>query len=130
MTLDKMARHIANLPLWITNTLTKDEHDFAVSPNPAVPAYSSGEELAKYFDKNVADAKAAIENAKEEDFDKLYVIRGGERIYYNEPKGKIVRNFGLNHLVHHRGQLSVYLRLLDVPVPGMYGPSADEGRPA
>jgi len=130
MTLDKIARHITNLPLWITTTLTTDERDFATTPSPAVPAYNSGEELAKHFDKNVADAKAALENVNEEDFEKLYVLRAGEKVFYNEPKGRIIRNFALNHMVHHRGQLSVYLRLLDVPVPGMYGPSADEARPA
>ena len=126
MTLEKIARHITNLPRWITNTMQNDGIDFSKSSLPAVPPFTSGEELASHFDANIAEAKAALEAANEEDFAKTYTISNGEHVISARPKEDVLRDFAFNHIVHHRGQLSVYLRLLDVPVPGMYGPSADD----
>ncbi len=80
----------------------------------------------KIFETNLNTAIADLEKMKDEDFNKMWVVKRGEQVFYNLPKNVAIRGWGFSHLFHHRGQLSVYLRLLDVPIPGMYGPSADE----
>jgi uncharacterized damage-inducible protein DinB len=125
MTLGRLASHVAEIPGWITMTLNTDELDFAkwdYKPHVA----QTTEELVGILDKHVGEALAALENAKDEDFDKMWTMRNGEHVYYTLPKKVIIRSFGLSHNYHHRAQLGVYLRLLDVPVPGVYGPTADE----
>ena len=74
------------------------------------------------FNKAIAD----LETMSENDFDKTWILRSGDQVIRNMPKKVAIRGMGFSHLIHHRGQLSVYLRLLNIPVPGMYGPSADE----
>ena len=84
-------------------------------------------ELVAKFEKNVADARLAISNASDEEFAKTWtMLKGGAKIF-SMPKMVCMRSFVMNHSIFHRGQLAVYLRLLDVPVPALYGPSADEG---
>jgi len=129
-TLLGLARHVARLPQWTTLILYQDEINFANNPWPPYPEIKSAEELTAFFDKSVADAEKAIENAPEDEFMKTFTMKMGDHVVGAMPKAAAIRNMSFNHLVHHRGQLSVYLRLNDVPVPGMYGPSADEGRPA
>ena len=125
MKLGRLSTHIAELPGWIGMTLTTEELDFSKMDykpltNPTM------EELLELHDKNVAIANAALDGASDEEFDKIWTLRNGDHIILSMPKKVVLRSMAYNHMVHHRGQLSVYLRMLDVPVPGMYGPSADE----
>jgi uncharacterized damage-inducible protein DinB len=125
-----LARHVARLPEWIPYIIEHDEIDVSKSPFPPYPDMEKVEDLIAYFDQNVKQAEDALETAPDEDFMKPFTMRMGDHIIFTLPKAAVLRNMAFNHLVHHRGQMSVYLRLLDVPVPGMYGPSADEKRPA
>lgn len=125
MKLGKLAKHIADLPVWFERILNADEFDLAsASFNREPPA--STEEILKQFDKVLAAAVAVLESATDENLNSIWVFRRGEQVMFQLPKKVAVRNLAMNHAYHHRGQLSVYLRLLNVPVPGMYGPSADE----
>jgi uncharacterized damage-inducible protein DinB len=125
MTLGRLATHIAEIPYWIVEILGKDEFDFAARPyNPRVAA--THEELMEIFSKNVEQAAEALSAADDNLLNKTWTVRNGEHIMFAAPKKVAIRGWAFNHQYHHRGQLSVYLRLLDIPVPGMYGPSADE----
>ena len=86
------------------------------------------EDLVAAFDKNVRDARKAIESAKDPDYQVTWSLKRGDQVFFSAPRAVIVRQT-INHLVHHRGQLTVYLRLIDVPVPSIYGPTADEKWP-
>lgn len=125
MKLGRLATHIAELPGWITMTMMTDELDFEqFEYKQHMPATT--EELLAKHDENVAQAISILENANYEDFDKMWTMRRGDHIFFTLPKKVVMRSFSFNHMYHHRGQLSVYLRLLHVPVPGIYGPSADD----
>jgi uncharacterized damage-inducible protein DinB len=125
MTLGRLATHIAQIPRWMSNIILHDEYDFAANPYKADVAGSS-EELIKTFNEIYHKALADLEAADDEVFHKIWTVKSGEQIFYQLPKKVAIRGWAYNHLYHHRGQLSVYLRLLNIPVPGMYGPSADE----
>jgi len=125
MTLGTLASHIAEIPTWVNATIEKDELDFATSDyKPFIP--TSAEELVERFDKNMSAAVESLKNTSNETLMKNWKLRSGEDIYFDMPKIQVLRGFVLNHNVHHRGQLSVYLRLNDVPLPSVYGPTADE----
>jgi len=124
MTIRSLASHIAELPSWISMALTTTELDFANNPYKAVPI-SNTTELMEFFEKSLADGKAHLEKAKEEQLSENWTLRNGDEIYSTTPKAEVIR-MSLNQTVHHRAQLGVFLRLLDVPIPGSYGPSADE----
>jgi uncharacterized damage-inducible protein DinB len=126
MTLGRLATHIAELPHWTGVTLSTDELDFSKREYKPFTAGST-EEILALFDKNVADARSAIANASEEVWGKTWTLRNGDHVIFTQPKPGVLRSFVLSHSIHHRGQLSVYLRLNDAPVPSIYGPSADEG---
>ena len=125
MTLGRLATHVAEIPHWISDIINIDEFDFQQHFKPSKA--SSQEELMQVFDEKLNTAIADLEKMTDEDFKKMWVVKQGDKVYYNLPKAIAVRGWGFSHLFHHRGQLSVYLRLLDVLVPGMYGPTADEG---
>jgi len=113
------------MPGWITNTLTGTELNLSgASPY----SYEKTEDLLAMFDRNVREARAAIAASKDADYDVDWSLKVGDRVVLTQPRRAIVRNH-INHLCHHRGQLTVYLRLIDVPLPSIYGPTADE-RPA
>ena len=122
--LGSLAIHIARLPSWVERVNTSDEFDVAKGVLPKLPGNS--EELLTFFDTNIAAATRNLQGATDELLMKPWTFRNGERIIFTAPKVSVIRNMGLNHIYHHRGQLSVYLRLLNIPVPGMFGPSADE----
>ena len=122
--LGALATHLANLPMWGAETLNKSEFDVAGGQPPSAPP-SKAEMLAS-FDKNVAATRAALTGKTDAELMSIWSLKRGGHTLFSMPKAVVWRSFVLNHLVHHRGQLSVYLRLLDVPVPSMYGPSADE----
>ena len=124
MPMGRLAAHVANMFNWFPTTLETDELDFANGFEEPKPANT--EELVELLDKNVAAANESLRKTDEADFMKQWTLRNGEEIFLQMPKIGVVRAMILNHIIHHRGQLSVYLRMNDIPVPGMYGPSADE----
>ena len=125
MTLGRLATHIAELTRFITIILTSDELDFATGKYKPTIAKSS-EELLQIFREKLDGAIEALKNASDEKMRENWSLRNGEQIFFTLPRMAAIRGLAMNHIIHHRGQLSVYLRLLDVPVPGMYGPTADE----
>jgi uncharacterized damage-inducible protein DinB len=125
MTVGRLATHIAECMGWTHRILNNDVHEFPTGPFTPHTAATT-EELTGIFQKNLDEAIAALERATEEGFDKIWTAKRGDQTLYQIPKKVAIRGWGFSHVYHHRGQLSVYLRLLDVPVPGMYGPSADE----
>lgn len=124
-TLGHLAQLVAGMPGWIANTLSENDLDLAKYPGYS---YETTENLLRTFDRNVAAAHKAIANSKDADYKKEWSLRHGDRVIFTQPRGPVVRTH-INHLIHHRGQLSVYLRLIDVPVPSIYGPTADEKMP-
>jgi uncharacterized damage-inducible protein DinB len=122
--LGELANHVANLPTWTGVVVNNDDFDIATRKRPA--PFSSTKALLDFFDANVRDARAAIESASDEQLKKTWTLRNGEHTVVTMPKTSALRSFFMNHHIHHRGQLSVYLRMQDVPVPNMYGPTADE----
>jgi uncharacterized damage-inducible protein DinB len=120
--------HLANIPFWAVMTLTKDELDIApVGAEPyRTPQCHSEKEILEQFDKNVAAARAAIVAAPDAEFFKPWSLLMGGKTMFTLPKIAVLRSFVMNHSIHHRAHLCVYLRLNNVPVPGLYGPSADD----
>ena len=124
MKLKDLVTHIADLPTWITMAIEKDQLDFATSPyNPK--NCNGGEELVAYFDKNVEEAKQYLQKSKDDILEEIWTLKNGEIIYMQSTKLETIRH-SYSQMVHHRAQLGVYLRLLNIPIPGVYGPSADE----
>lgn len=125
MSLGRLAKHLVEIPQWVEASLIKDELDFEVAKYVPTDATSS-RELLEFYDKNLSQAMEILRKTPDEEYKKNWTLRSGEQIYVTMPKSAVVRSFIMSHSIHHRAQLSVYLRLLDIPVPGMYGPSADE----
>ena len=126
MSLGHLAKHLANMPLWMSITLEQDEFD----ANPAVSAnipreFTTRAALLEEFDAQLRKARASLEVTADERMMRPWSLKNGGAVQFTLPRAAVVRTFVLSHMIHHRGQLSVYLRLLDVPVPGVYGPSAD-----
>jgi uncharacterized damage-inducible protein DinB len=127
MTLKQLTTHIAEMPGWLPMMLQTAELDMAAAGNSFTPAnVSNGKELVELFDGNVRKMREALAGATDEVLKETWTLRNGETVIFSQPKAGVVRGMIVNHLIHHRGQLSVYLRLNDVPVPSIYGPSADE----
>lgn len=125
MTMEQLTAHIAELPTWIPMALNTTELDFASQPYEATPINDT-KELLGLFEKSVEEGRTALQNAKEEDLIPSWTLRNGEQVYMTMSKYEVIRH-ALSQTIHHRAQLGVYLRLLDIPIPGSYGPSADEG---
>lgn len=124
-TLGSLAAHIANLPTWITTIVEQGQFDLASAVPPNMPPRTTAE-LLEMFDRNVRQLQAALKAADNLKLTRDWKLRRGDEIIQKQERWEAMRVTGLNHLIHHRAQLTVYLRLLDVPVPGLYGPSADE----
>lgn len=120
--LGHLAQLVALMPGWIARTVREREIDLARGSGYS---YEKTETLVALFDRNVADAKAALQRASDEDMMVTWSLRMGDRVLMALPRGVAVRSH-ISHLIHHRGQLTVYLRLVDVPIPSIYGPTADE----
>jgi uncharacterized damage-inducible protein DinB len=120
--LGHLAQLIAGMPGWITNIATETELDLAKYPGYS---YESTETLLARFDSAVAEARAAIANLRDSELGVQWSLKHGDRVLFSIPRGANIRST-INHLIHQRGQLTVYQRLIDVPVPSMYGPTADE----
>lgn len=122
-TLGRLAIHVAEIIAWWKEVLTQDELNF-IDFEPKEIKTSA--HLLAYFDDLLTEAKKVLSEVKDEEFAKEWSMTHGEDILFTLPKKQVARLFCLNHLVHHRSQLGVYLRLLGVPVPAAYGPSADD----
>jgi uncharacterized damage-inducible protein DinB len=127
-TIGWVAAHLSEIPGWVGGTLKQDSWDInpvGGEPYKSPPA-ESREQILAVFDKNVAEAREAIAAASDEDFAKQWSLLSGGNVVFTMPRIGVVRSFVLNHTIHHRAFLCSYLRLNDVPVPGLYGPSGDE----
>jgi uncharacterized damage-inducible protein DinB len=127
-TLGDLATHLATIPSWAPPTIEQDALDLAPGGAPplrAVPIRSRQEALER-FDENVMAARAAIAGASDELLLKPWTLLSGGQAIFTMPRTAVLRGFIMNHIIHHRAQLGIYLRLNDVPVPSIYGPSADE----
>lgn len=124
MNIRQLATHIAELPSWVTMALTTDELDFATSPY-SLPEVNNSQQLIDFFEQSLADGRSHLDSAIEAHLEPNWTLRKGDEIYSVTSKGEVIR-MAFSQIVHHRAQLGVYLRLLDVPIPGSYGPSADD----
>jgi uncharacterized damage-inducible protein DinB len=131
MAMGRLAGHIAEMVGFVGMTFQGESLDFAAQGSaPRQPTVmGSRKELLDLFDKNVADAKAMISKASDEELKKVWTLMMGGKTIFSMPRAQVLRSMILHHIIHHRGQLSVYLRMNQVPVPSIYGPSGDEGRP-
>jgi uncharacterized damage-inducible protein DinB len=120
--LGHLAQLVATMPGWLTKTLRDTEINLATAPGYS---FETTEALLGEFDRHVRDAREALTAARDADFTVLWSLKNGDQVLFTAPRGAVVRSH-MNHLIHHRGQLSVYLRLNDVPLPSIYGPTADE----
>ncbi len=123
-TMRRLAAHVANLPTWVVMAIQRDALD--ITPPYRMPEPETCAALLAMFDHNVAEARAAIAGAADEHLLKTWTLLVGGREIFTLPRAAVLRSMVMNHLIHHRAQLCLYLRLNDVPVPGLYGPSADE----
>jgi len=123
MPLNRLASHVAELPSWQKMALDTEVFDLPQGFKPVVAGSTA--ELLEMFDKNVADARSALAAATDEDLTKTWTFKYMGHHIFTAPRPKVMRSF-LNHLIHHRAQLGVYLRENNIPIPGMYGPSADD----
>ncbi len=124
MTIKQLATHIAELPAWITMGLTTGGLDFAA--NPYQPAdINNTTDLLEFFENSYADGRAHLQATNEAVLAQPWVLRNGDYIILNQTKYDTVR-VSISQTIHHRAQLGVFLRLLNIPIPGSYGPSADE----
>lgn len=129
MSLGALSTHLANLLFWQATILERDELDLETLAEARRKVAADRAALLRFFDdlhERVTQAVAATEEAA---LARPWTLRRGAHVILELPRAAVLRSMGISHMVHHRGQLSVYLRLLDVPVPGVYGPSADEGAP-
>jgi uncharacterized damage-inducible protein DinB len=125
MTMGRLAAHVAEMPGWAAMTLQTDELDVAAGSYVPLVA-KSREHVLEIADRNVKVAREAIVAASDADFMKPWTLKAGERVFFTMPKAAVIRGMVMNHTIHHRGQLTVYYRMTGVPVPALYGPSADE----
>jgi uncharacterized damage-inducible protein DinB len=124
MTIRQLTTHIAELPTWVPLALTTDELDFATSPYSPV-AINNTTELLDLFERSLADGQSSLSRAADDQLEPMWTLRNGDEIYSKTTKGEVIR-MTFSQIVHHRAQLGVCLRLLNIPIPGSYGPSADE----
>ena len=124
MTLGGLALHVATIPFWVSRVLGADFFDIAaVGRNPPPTRL---QDILDAFEERVAGMRQALDAADDAALTQPWQLRRGEQVLQTMPRVAVIRAMGINHMVHHRAQLSVYLRLLDVPLPPMYGPTADE----
>lgn len=124
MTIKQLTNHIAELPGWLTMTITTDGLDFAANPYEPTHADNTAD-ILEIFENTYADGYAHVQGADEAELEKPWTLRNGDQILSARTKYGTIR-MTLGQIIHHRAQLGVFLRLLNVPIPGSYGPSADE----
>ncbi|MBS1828497.1 MAG: DUF664 domain-containing protein [Acidobacteria bacterium] len=130
MEFGRLAGHVAEMLGWLTETMKSDSVDIAPVDGPKFEAFvpKTNAELLAAFDKNCVAAREALAAGTDEAMMAPWSLKSGGKVVFTMPRVACVRSMILNHVIHHRGQLSVYLRLNDIPVPSLYGPSADEGQ--
>jgi len=124
MTLGRLATHVAEVPSWTSFTLDLEELELGPDFKPTIA--TSRAELLQIFDKGAAEARGKIATATDEDWGKIWTFKFDGKTIMALPRSVVMRSTIMNHLIHHRAQLGVYLRLNEVEIPGMYGPSADD----
>lgn len=124
MDIRRLATHIAELPTWITTALTTEELDFEKSAYEPKKVDNT-EQLMAFFEKSLIDGRSQLIEKNEDKLDEMWTMRSGDVIYNVRTKAKVIR-MSLSQIIHHRAQMGVFLRLLNIPIPGSYGPSADE----
>jgi uncharacterized damage-inducible protein DinB len=126
MSLGRLAEHLAELPMWCRVTIMDSGVDMSGGrPDGYVPP-ATRTAVLDMFDKNVAEARAALSGRSDAELMAPWTLKAQGKEIFTMPKAAVLRGFVMNHMIHHRGQMSVYLRLQNVPLPSMYGPSADE----
>ncbi|MGH7468726.1 MAG: DinB family protein [Longimicrobiales bacterium] len=120
--LGHLAQLVSWMPGWITNALRETELNLASAGGYS---FETTEALVAGFDQNVRDSRTALASSKDADYAVIWSLKRGDQVLFSAPRARVVRQH-INHLIHHRGQLTVYLRLVDVPLPSIYGPTADE----
>ena len=126
MSMGDLAVHLVEIPGWVGSIVNAQFYDMAAAAEHVSPKFASNAELLAAFDENVATARVAIDSKSDAEMMESWSLKKGNAVLMNMPKVAVLRGFLLSHLIHHRGQLSVYIRMHDVPVPSIYGPSADE----
>lgn len=128
MTLGRLAGHIVEIPGWLGVTLKEAEFDVAPAgqAKPGALDLDAPAAILEQFDRNVADARAALQSTPDSALGEPWSLKSGGQVIFTMPKAAVLRGFVFSHLVHHRAQLALYLRLNDIPVPSIYGPSADD----
>jgi len=124
MSLGQLAAHTAEIPSYATATMSVERMDFTGDEKPFSP--KTRQELLDAFDKHVAESREALSKASDEDLAKIWTLTYKGNQIFSMPRSAVLRSMVMSHLIHHRSQLGVYLRLNNVEIPGMYGPSADE----
>ncbi len=126
VTLGRLAEHLAEMPLWTTMTMTQSALEMTTQRPPDYQRPATREAVLAMFDTNLKAGRANLTGKTDPEFTAPWTLESGGKEVFTMPKAAVMRNFVLNHMVHHRGQFSVYLRMLGVPVPSIYGPSGDE----
>jgi len=127
MTLGQLSGHLANIPMWCSAVLDLSAFDLASVGDDARPkAPASGAALLQEFDQKVAAARASLAKRTDPELQAPWTLKQGDHEIFTMPRITAIRSFVMNHSIHHRGQLSVYLRLNNIPLPSIYGPTADE----
>jgi uncharacterized damage-inducible protein DinB len=124
MSIRRLATHIAELPSWVSMALNTSGLDFAKNPY-SVPTINNTKDLLVYFEQSLSEGRSRLEQATEDELEGNWTLRNGDQVYSVNRKADVIR-MSYSQVIHHRAQLGVYLRLLNVPIPGSYGPSADE----
>jgi uncharacterized damage-inducible protein DinB len=124
MSMARLATHVAELPSWATMTLNTELLELDSNYKPTIA--QSRAQLLEIFDKAAAEARAKIAAATDDDWSVIWSLKFGGHVVLSMPRSAVIRSVVMNHIIHHRAQLGVFLRLNDVAIPGMYGPSADE----
>lgn len=126
MTLGRLAEHLTEMPMWATKTLEQSELEASTQRSPDYRPPATRAAVLAQFDANYRAARQLLVNKTDAEFAAPWKLKNGGKEVFTAPKAMVMRNFVLNHMIHHRGQLTVYLRMLAVPVPSIYGPSGDE----
>ncbi|HEX6465127.1 MAG TPA: DinB family protein [Vicinamibacterales bacterium] len=124
--LGALSSHLANIPHWVDAALDAPEFDLATAPDARTDSPPSLSDLLQRFDASVKSARAKLADQTDASLLAPWTLKNGGHEMFTMPRLSVLRSFVLNHVIHHRGQLTVYLRLQNVPLPSLYGPTADE----
>ena len=126
VTLGRLAEHLSEMPLWATTTMTERELDMTAPRPPGYAPPATRAATLAQFDKHLREGRGNVAGKTDGEFLAPWTLKAGGKEVFTMPKIAVLRNFVLNHMIHHRGQFTVYLRMLEIPVPSIYGPSGDE----